>query len=95
MTRPKLTDSQRCMLRCIDDFAAPDDGWAEVELQFSCIRGLPQNLEAATCERVILALKRKGLIGDDGPELTDAGQAEMVFGRTEWQPDGRIRMEAA
>lgn len=87
----KLTDAQRCMLRMIDDFGDPDDGWAEVILQFSCQRSMPDPLISAVCDRVIRALEKKGLVEPGaGPALTEAGLTELQRGRTEWAPDGTV-----
>lgn len=87
-----LTPAQRCMLRVIDDFLSPGDGWAEITLQFACRRWVPGGLEAAIVQRVSNALFRKGLIRDPGfgPELTDAAIAVLAVGRTEWRDDGAV-----
>jgi hypothetical protein len=68
------------MLRLVARFADNEsEGWAEVELQFDCDRGLPDYLVAATCKRVEDALRRKGLLVASGePRLTAAGHAALV-----------------
>lgn len=78
------------MLRVIDDFGDPDDGWAEVILQFSCQRNVPDHLVSVICDRIIKALERKGLVEPGfGPALTESGLAELQAGRTAWRADGR------
>lgn len=92
--RPKLTDAQRCMLRCIAEYGEPGDGWAPIEASFFDHRAIPRYLELSTSKRVGDALIRKGLIvqtDDGGPALTNAGVTEFALGNAEWLPDGRVR----
>lgn len=78
----KVSEAQHEFLRVVRDFADPDGGWAEVELQFHSRRStskFPAHLEVSLVQRVASALERKGLVtknpeGRSGPELTDAGR---------------------
>jgi hypothetical protein len=73
-----MTSSQLAMLRAVARFGGRDAGWAEVELQWSSERGIPDYLVASTAVRVGNALVAAGLIVDDaGPALTDAGRAAL------------------
>lgn len=87
-----LTEAQRRMLRAIDTRAAPQGGWAEVELEFISHSSVPQYLESITCFRVGEALRRKGLIEEDGgPVLTAIGVEALQVGRIAWRRDGTLK----
>lgn len=92
MAPVKLSDAQRCLLLCIDEFAEPGDGWGEVELQYFIRRPLPEKFlsnETPTARIVANALRRRGLIYEHGgPELTQAGRDVLMTGRLDWRPDG-------
>lgn len=93
----RFTDAQRRLLKVIDDFAEPGEGWGEVQLQFiERSPRLPKNLEGSTFQKVFAALVARGLCStppniSDGPVLTPKGERLMHdHGRINWTESGRV-----
>lgn len=75
----KPTPAQHVALEVTRDFGGNGEGWAEVELQFTTRRRIPQYLESATCVAVFGACERRGwlVIGEGGPSITSDGLAAI------------------